>query len=238
MSEIKYGEIIAFDEEKEEMILTTAEGDILYMKASEVGGIEKKGKCGSLLGISVTYLETTEADEKKYCSRLAAMKVIYDKEKDSLVEGANKKARIHKILRKGLIVDCCGLETLIPVDRCTNVYIEDLYELGEFELGEDINVIVNSYEDNKLELRVKLKPIDTSIYKVGNQYVGEVKSVREKNLFIQMPIGNVAMLCRNPNWKRMIQPGDKVKCAIEKIDNDTKRMWGHVITFVKRGKGN
>lgn len=236
MSTINIAEVISVDEN--EMILQNESGEILYMKKEEVGGINKPGKCESLLGIPIKYIVTDSKNEKKYCSRRLAMEVTFNNEKSSLIKDAKKKARVHKILKKGLIVDCCGLETFIPVERCTNVFVDDLYELGDFELGDEIDVFVESFENNNLELKVVQKDINTSIYKEGGQYVAEVVSVQEDKIFVKLPVGNVAMLCRNPRWKRAVQAGDKVKSTIERINHDEKRLWGYITAYVKRGGGN
>jgi len=236
MKQQLYGEVISVSDE--ELILKNSKSKLIYMKRDEVGGRESKGKCESLLGIDISYVLISTEDNKQYGSRKVAMAEILEKEKSFLIKGAKKKARIHKILDRALIVDCCGIETLIPVERCTSIYTNSLLNLSEFELGKDINVEVLSYKEENLELEVEKLPINIDFYKANNQYVGIISALKDKNVYVTLPIGNVVMMCRNPNWKRALQNGDKVKCTIERINEDEKRLWGFIGSYVKRGTSN
>jgi len=170
--------------------------------------------------------------KKKVDAMVGFEKIIKAKEDDSVLSGV-----VVNVVKGGILVACNGVKLFIPASHATmsrEDKLEDMLkktvsfkiiEVNEAK-GRAVGSIKLVMKDQKSELAAKF--FETA--EVGAVVSGEVKSITDYGVFVDL--GGVDGLIRKPDltWKRIKHPsevvtvGDKIDVSIKDIDKETRKV--------------
>jgi len=141
------------------------------------------------------------------------------------------------VVKGGILVACNGVKIFIPASQSTMRRDDKLEEMlrktVNFKIievnearGRAVGSIKAVIKDQKSELAVKF----FEKVEVGSTYTGEVKSITDYGVFVDL--GGVDGLIRKPDltWKRIKHPsevvkiGEKIEVSIKDIDKETNKI--------------
>ncbi len=151
-----------------------------------------------------------------------------------LYSGVCAEARVVSVIRAGIFIDLCGLETYIPLRELS--YQRMLDAASQYRPGQRILVkildIDRSDRDNiRVAASVKQageNPYEKALrrYSIGDCYVGTVSMVDTTGVFVALD-GGIDCLCSYPKRGRPPR-GARVTVRILGINFDSNRIWGAI----------
>ncbi len=151
-----------------------------------------------------------------------------------LYSGVCAEARVVSVIRAGIFIDLCGLETYIPLRELS--YQRMLDAASQYRPGQRILVkildIDRSDRDNiRVTASVKQageNPYEKALrrYSIGDCYVGTVSMVDTTGVFVALD-GGIDCLCSYPKRGRPPR-GARVTVRILGINFDSNRIWGAI----------
>lgn len=175
-------------------------------------------------------------------SRLEAMRakrrqMFFGTDRDGnyvLREGVCAEARVVAVIRAGIFVDLCGLETYIPLRELS--YQRMMDASTQYRPGQRILVKLLEVERiDRLTVRAVASvkqagenPFEKAMqrYSVGNSYVGTVGLVDTTGVFVALD-GGIDCLCSYPRFGRPPR-GAQVTVRILGMDQRSNRIWGAI----------
>lgn len=178
-------------------------------------------------------------------SRLEAMRAkrrqfYYGTDRDGnyiLHSGVCAEARVVSVIRTGIFIDLCGLETFVPLRELSYQRMMDAatqYRPGQRILVKVLEVDRSDRQNVRATASVKQvsdNPYEKALqrYSIGDSYVGTVSLVDTTGVFVALD-GGIDCLCRYPRRGRPPR-GAQVTVRILGINYDANRIWG-VITHI------
>lgn len=136
-------------------------------------------------------------------SRRAAQQMCMDEYISSLTPGDIIPARVTHMEQFGCFVDIgCGIPSLIPIDLISVSRIS--HPSDRFHVGQDINVIIKSFEGDRVCLSHKellgTWEQNAAMFEQGETVMGIVRSVEDYGVFVELA----------PNLAGLAEPRDDV----------------------------
>ncbi|GKX32314.1 hypothetical protein SH1V18_47940 [Vallitalea longa] len=230
--ELLEGMVVGFEDDH--AVVKNDEG-LYIIKKKEFGGVEKDNKIKNFIGAKIKFVVIGEENGKKIASRKKAMKNEREKKKNDIKIGNIVEVSILLVLKKVIIVELHGKEIYVPVEDCVQYLTQDLRDLEIYKVGDVVPVKIIGTDPLKLSLKEAFleKNFDTTYVKIKGQYSGKVVSIVSIGVFVKIPVIDIAILCRNVDWRRALQIGDNVVIDIEKISEKEHRIWGHILRYLK-----
>ena len=196
------------------------------------------------LGAEVDYIvKGIDADNHiAVASRLEAMRskrrqMFFGTDRDGnyiLHSGVCAEARVVAVIRAGIFVDLCGLETYIPLRELSYQRMMDAssqYRPGQRILVRLLEVERIDRQTVRAVASVKQageNPYEKALrrYSVGDSYVGTVSLVDTTGVFVALD-GGIDCLCSYPRFGRPPR-GAQVTVRILGMDQKSNRIWGAI----------
>lgn len=154
-------------------------------------------------------------------------------------EGSRVEARIVSSNQKSLTVEIFGVETQIRIEDISYDFIQDLLS-SEYQVGKTVPVKIMSIDrtdpDNiHVEASIKdacsERPMNRFIEELdsGNvtRLIGEVEQTSVYGIFVRLSNG-IQCLCHVPSDGRHPLKGDKVVVKIDRIEHESKHIYGYI----------
>lgn len=159
-----------------------------------------------------------------------------DKDGNNLLyEDAIAEARVMSAIRAGIFVEVFGVEAYIPASELSYQRILDctkIYTPGQRVLVKLLSLDKNNVNDIQVILSVKQCRKDpyeslTTIYSIGNCYIGTVSMVDVNGVFVALDGG---VDCRCPHPPRGVPVvGSRATVRLYRVDTELKRLSGDII---------
>ena len=196
------------------------------------------------LGAEVDYIVKGIDPEARIAaaSRLEAMRakrrqMFFGTDRDGnyvLHEGVCAEARVVAVIRAGIFVDLCGLETYIPLRELSYQRMMDAstqYRPGQRILVKILELERIDRQTVRAVASVKQageNPVEKAMkrYSIGSSYVGTVGLVDTTGVFVALD-GGIDCLCSYPRFGRPPR-GAQVTVRILGMDQRSNRIWGAI----------
>lgn len=151
-----------------------------------------------------------------------------------LYSGVCAEARVVSVIRAGIFVDLCGLETYIPLRELSYQRMMDAanqYRPGQRILVKILDIDRSDRDNIRVVASVKQageNPYEKALrrYSIGDCYVGTVSMVDTTGVFVALD-GGIDCLCSYPKRGRPPR-GARVTVRILGINFETNRIWGAI----------
>ncbi len=151
-----------------------------------------------------------------------------------LYSGVCAEARVVSVIRAGVFIDLCGLETYIPLRELSYQRMMDAasqYRPGQRILVKILDIDRSDRDNIRVTASVKQageNPYEKALrrYSIGDCYVGTVSMVDTTGVFVALD-GGIDCLCSYPKRGRPPR-GARVTVRILGINFDSNRIWGAI----------
>ena len=151
-----------------------------------------------------------------------------------LYSGVCAEARVVSVIRAGIFIDLCGLETYIPLRELSYQRMMDAasqYRPGQRILVKILDIDRSDRDNIRVTASVKQageNPYEKALrrYSIGDCYVGTVSMVDTTGVFVALD-GGIDCLCSYPKRGRPPR-GARVTVRILGINFDSNRIWGAI----------
>ncbi len=227
MLETKRGMVVGYEDKH---AIVTHKKEVVYISDDRFSDNDREDKAKGYIGSIVSFCVTSKINNRLHGDRITALEQI--RQISTISKGCDLKAHVLMVFPKVILVECEGHEVFIPVQKCLPYWNDNLQVSGEFEPGDDIEVIVENIDP--IQLKVKFLQ-NLSKVKRGGNYLGEVKSVTEKGSFIKLSLSDVIVHCRPVDWRKSLIADDTVIIEVTEIKEEQNRVYGFVRRRI-RGK--
>lgn len=216
---------------------TDQEKILLYLKKAARG----------MIGCEIDFIVTKIDKDAKIA--IASRKLAMERRKNIELrrhkEGDKVQVRVISVGIDSCKVECCGIETRVPINEIAWGYINDISSYVQVGTKQDAKIKEIDAENDSVKVSIKEATIDhyddyVKTINKGSTYAATVTGIAEYGIFLSIKEREcLSVLCPIPKWSNFNPvKGQVYSLKIKAIDEKDRKISGNLMRLISNGENN